>query len=299
MYSSQRSQKVPDTKAQATNEKDAIQNPNSKIHPGFTLIELLVVIAIIAILAAILFPVFAQARESARQASCASNMKQIGYAMNMYMQDYDERWVPAFTLGPGPNDSNIRPWIGFDNNNLGSGVASGSLLGGDMRQPATHAQHPGLLDPYIKNDQIKKCPDVPGAWQTAMALNGFNPDLDSEYYTVNPAARGNEFAPSCRSLQTDAITGVTTIIGASDAEIEQPAATLVLWEHENPAPMCNFLQLPDWLTSPPQGAYRDHFHLLHRDGSTTLWCDGHVRHVIYDTLKRPWFSCRKDIYPGG
>src|SRR5436190_16513976 len=61
---------------------------------AFTLIELLVVIAIIAILAAILFPVFAQAREKARQSSCISNMKQVGLALQMYAQDYDETLPP-------------------------------------------------------------------------------------------------------------------------------------------------------------------------------------------------------------
>ena len=72
---------------------------------GFTLIELLVVIAIIAILAAILFPVFSKVREKARQASCLSNLKQLGLAFVQYVQDYDERL-------PGPGKSNSGPSAG-------------------------------------------------------------------------------------------------------------------------------------------------------------------------------------------
>src|SRR4028118_1177374 len=74
--------------------------PNVRKQSGFTLIELLVVIAIIAILAAILFPVFAQAREKARQATCISNMKQISLAVSSYTQDNDEVLpIPGYDRG--------------------------------------------------------------------------------------------------------------------------------------------------------------------------------------------------------
>ncbi len=100
------------------------------VRKGFTLIELLVVIAIIAILAAILFPVFAQAREKARAISCLSNMKQIGLGQLMYSQDYDER----FTCGVLPKAGDP----GF----MGMGWA-------------------GQMYPYVKNTQLFKCPNDP------------------------------------------------------------------------------------------------------------------------------------------
>src|SRR2546429_2375440 len=74
------------------------RNRRKPRHRGFTLIELLVVIAIIAILAAILFPVFAQAREKARQTGCLSNLKQLLVAALMYAQDYDENLMSRYVL---------------------------------------------------------------------------------------------------------------------------------------------------------------------------------------------------------
>jgi prepilin-type N-terminal cleavage/methylation domain-containing protein len=100
---------------------------------GFTLIELLVVIAIIAILAAILFPVFAQARERARSISCLSNCKQIGTSVMMYAQDYDETYF-------------WNPWPGGQNPDWNYNIPQPSLGFYD------------LLQPYVKNQGVFKCP---------------------------------------------------------------------------------------------------------------------------------------------
>src|SRR5881392_2285 len=78
--------------------RSSLRAPEHRSRRAFTLIELLVVIVIIAILAAILFPVFAQARDKARQVSCMSNMKQLGLAVLMYAQDHDER-MPSVHWG--------------------------------------------------------------------------------------------------------------------------------------------------------------------------------------------------------
>ncbi|HEX8834930.1 MAG TPA: DUF1559 domain-containing protein [Abditibacteriaceae bacterium] len=95
---------------------------------GFTLIELLVVIAVIAILASILFPVFARARENARRSSCASNLKQIGLGLLQYAQDYDEKTVKA-NMGPVADVSDATSWKWMDS-----------------------------IYPYVKSTQIFTCP---------------------------------------------------------------------------------------------------------------------------------------------
>lgn len=142
---------------------------NMKIK-GFTLIELLVVIAIIAILAAILFPVFAQAREKARQISCISNMKQMGLGIMQYHQDYDEQL--------------IKDYYGFPSD-------CASWPGGGPHSQVNFYSWRYAVQPYIKSQQVFACPsnafaNQSSAWYfSSSRADGVNDDFLPSSYAVN------------------------------------------------------------------------------------------------------------------
>lgn len=214
---------------------------------GFTLIELLVVIAIIAILAAILFPVFAKAREKARQTACASNLKQIVTAWQMYAQDYDETACPAYYHTP---DNLIT--TGWDYTVVLDG--GWSLLSSD----------PGLLSPYTKSQGINNCPsitikdmNVDGREHTGYAYN-------ASYigWTTEGLAEGKQ-ACSMAMLQNPADT-------AAFAD----SAYFSTWDNKMHA--CNYLYAPSEFVS-SYGAGKIHFR--HNGIANVAYADGHVKAV--------------------
>jgi prepilin-type N-terminal cleavage/methylation domain-containing protein/prepilin-type processing-associated H-X9-DG protein len=119
---------------------------------GFTLIELLVVIAIIAILAAILFPVFARARENARKAACLSNMQQLGKAFMQYTQDYDGRLPGAGQLQKWANGGH---WVACATNQGLTTVTPPIVLTGVKADVKN-----GAIFSYVKSEQVYICPSI-------------------------------------------------------------------------------------------------------------------------------------------
>jgi prepilin-type N-terminal cleavage/methylation domain-containing protein/prepilin-type processing-associated H-X9-DG protein len=186
---------------------------------GFTLIELLVVIAIIAILAAILFPVFAKAREKARQSSCLSNVKQIGIAVLSYVQDNDEM-MPSTWFGP-------------------------------TAYPGAY-QWPQACAPYIKNWQIFLCPSDTG--RTMVANNGapgstLSFSFSVAYYSGSGVAGVSANGPNGKALSSLQDPSGTIIMADGTGSFEfgwpniagQPADMSFLPVRHNDGVNCGFV----------------------------------------------------------
>jgi len=211
---------------------------------AFTLIELLVVIAIIAILAAILFPVFARARENARRSSCQSNLKQIGLGVAQYTQDYDES-LPS-------------SWIDEAN-------ANPAYPGTDRWMD--------LVQPYIKSTQIFNCPSdsgngVPYAIRDPKHYGSYA--LNSAYYGDANVAGPNS-GPAGRKLSQ--IQAVSTTIYAADADTSTNWE--LAWDYISHEPMIDTTKSPRQL-----GVFSER----HLDTINVLYCDGHVKSQKLDAL---------------
>ena len=178
----------------------------SRSNRGFTLIELLVVIAIIAILAAILFPVFAQAREKARQTMCLSNSKQIGTGVMMYVQDYDETYPLSqyFTGG---------------NTGAGDQVSWQAAIYPYIKNDRTGAGPGGTLQAWGESG-VFRCPSFPGN--------------QSSVYGVHYDIFGDQWAPSA------------TRLSATLAQIDAPADKILVAEKGRNDATWGWLQFGTW-----------------------------------------------------
>ena len=260
---------------------------NSQNRRGFTLIELLVVIAIIAILAAILFPVFAAAREKARQASCTSNLKQIGIAILQYAQDYDELY-PAYNqcyCAAGGNTPAAA---------TAAVTASPSWLNGlqGAGNPDAGWTWSQMIYPYLKSYQVYVCPDTSCGnngpdnlyCTSQINLSGANPVILPSYGYNALLNSNDEFQTDYQNWrpQTGVITG----------KINTPAQKIMVGEiRRSDCPYIGYLNeqnaQPAMLDGLSQGGLQDCWGLgagciipganRHVTGSMFLFCDGHVK----------------------
>lgn len=224
---------------------------------GFTLIELLVVIAIISLLAAILFPVFARARENARKAACMSNLKQIGLAIDMYVQDYDETYPMAIMDTP-------------------TGVK--------------YAYWYELLAPYIKNTQVFFCPTAGQILQSGAQRNdgGYGWNACGMSYSFTGTGFGySDYPQPAYGGQMIACTPTGGFLALSG--VQEPSETAIVGDPASNGDVNNGL-----LLSPDDGiSYLPVLHggqvgpfyqstvatVVPGGGGNYLFADGHVKYL--------------------
>ncbi len=206
---------------------------------GFTLIELLVVIAIIALLASILFPVFARARENARRASCMSNMKQIGLGLMQYLQDFDERFPSQNSDGPQnyadltiPENGSTKNWI-------------------------------RSIYPYVKSWQLFLCPSAP-PYDRAPPSTANEPNGDSNTnYQINQVIAQNPGVPVSIIGNSAKIVIVREAAESYNTAFRRPIATGGFDTRGL------FYMFQQWNVTTAN--------TLHFDGGNLLFADGHVK----------------------
>jgi len=222
-------------------------------HSGFTLIELLVVIAIIAILAAILFPVFAQAREAARRTACMSNMRQIGTAVMMYVQDYEECYPILRAIPLDPDGSDLVPV-----------VVQGAPAGQWEEKLVSITT---VLQPYTRNAGIFVCPSAvvgcPGRSLTIPTEPGNRSQWKLTYWVWGynfPGASGFSYSPGTADYRNFCIMDGRSMasLGTSGGSIWPPSEQVILIDQR--------LEL-----SPTRA------HMAHRGGAAHVFADGHVK----------------------
>ncbi len=231
---------------------------------GFTLIELLVVIAIIAILAAILFPVFARARENARRISCISNLKQIGLGLLQYVQDYDEQ--------------NTRQWYGA---NSGPSDAPGA---------GSRYKWMDAIFPYVKSEQLFNCPShsLPvtigtstfDAYRFRSGRNWGSYGVNTTYFN---APLNGVFTNPFQNARTASWEAPATTVYAVDS-----AAQFVIgWPDGN----------PPINPGPPRNLYSPFMMVeRHLETCNVLFCDGHAKAQKLEKFTRVGTSGRYSAF---
>ncbi len=224
---------------------------------AFTLVELLVIIAIIAILAAILFPVFARARENARRSSCQLNLKQIGLGALQYAQDYDETLFRSFY---GPNQA---------------------IAATADSDPVDYYKWMDAIFPYVKSEQVFVCPSDP------LMKYAFRSGKNYGSYGLNGAYGAGPDTTTPPRSSKDYLVRLS--------QMQAPATTVWFTDNNNAAlpPNTGGSQGFFWATTPPAigvgpTGLRQLQNIVerHLDTTNVLFCDGHVKAMKLDTLAK-------------